>query len=250
MARAASAASACFAAARSQRRARSNAIFVLLSAAGVAIWSVNHAAFSMPAAPSRVLERERARAAARPQVADDVDRVEVDDLEDAAEDLDADEVREKKQRKNATTPLLKLGDDLKIIEGSPVTQGPQWATCFVEAQEDARISSEGVSGARRTLEEWVVRGERNRVREFQEWRARQSKDASTRCVPRSAKAAEDAFCLECISHSGVGAFPFTPLGRVTTTASGAIMTFSGLHECLASTAGAGYCKTGTVAMAE
>jgi len=159
-----------------------------------------------------------------------------------------------RRARNATSsgPALKLGDEFPPAVGSEVAHGPRWATCFVEARLLGRISFDGVTSSRSVLEEWVVRGERERVSEFRAWRSRQANEgdsANIRCVPTSAKSAEDSFCLECISHSGYGAFPFTPQGTVTIHESGAIMTFSGLHECLASTAGAGYCKTGTVAVA-
>jgi len=177
-----------------------------------------------------------------------LDRAQAGGRAEVIERKSSDRVKSQKAKKNSTFPVLQLGDGFPSDADSNTVQGPQWATCIVEAQEAGRVTFEGVAAARSVLEQWVVRGERDRVAEFRAWRHSLNSDATVRCMPKSAKSTEDAFCLECISHTRSGAFPFTPLGHVEATETGAVMTFSGLHECLASTAGNGFCKTGTVAV--
>lgn len=235
------------------RRMRQSRLLAALALAVLSLFASrsvteSRAAFSHASAPT-VLDRARTRGDA-----DDVAGGIAAAATAAADRRRPGAGRRLRPRRNTTAIALQLGESLPPAARSEVAQGPQWATCFVEARAAARLTSEGVAAAHSVLEEWVVRGERQRVSKFRAWRNRQAQDsdssANIRCVPKSAKAAEDAFCLECISHSGSGALPFTPLGTVTTYASGAIMTFGGLHECLANTGGAGYCKTGTVAVAE
>mmetsp|Transcript_98885 Transcript_98885/g.284006 ORF Transcript_98885/g.284006 Transcript_98885/m.284006 type:complete len:225 (-) Transcript_98885:358-1032(-) len=154
-----------------------------------------------------------------------------------------------KPRTDSTVIALQLGSGFPYNFGPEVTQGPRWATCFVEAYEAGRISDNGVLAVRNVLEEWVVRGEREHINEFRGWRQSQGSGATVRCQSKSAVSVEDSFCLECVSHAPSAHLPFSPLGTVRVTETGNIMTFGGLDQCLVATAGMGYCKTGTVAVA-
>lgn len=142
-----------------------------------------------------------------------------------------------------------LAEGFPAFTDSSVALGPQWATCFVETQEAGRVHAEGVASARNVLEEWVVRGERERLDEFRAWRRSQAAVATVRCAPKSAESTEGEFCLECVSNSGASGLPFTAMGRTVVAESNVVMTFGGLDQCVASTAGNGYCKTGIVAVA-
>lgn len=168
------------------------------------------------------------------------------DVAERDEEEEGPQGRRKDKEANATNVTLQLGDGYPTSGDGSVTQGPKWATCFVAATEKGRVSSEGVIPPRNVLEEWVLRGERENLNAFEVWRRSQAKDAKVQCMPRAAISTEDVFCLECISHAATGALPFTPTSHLATTG---ILTFGGLHECLADTVGSGYCKKGTVAVA-
>jgi len=155
---------------------------------------------------------------------------------------------EERPRKDSTELPVQLDAGVPHIFDRDVAQGPHWATCFVEALEAGRVGDDGVLSARNVLEEWVVRGERENVNEFKNWRQSMGSGVSVHCQPKSAASVEDAFCLECVSHSQSAYLPFTPIGNVKVMATGSIMTFGGLDQCIAQTAGMGYCKTGSVAM--
>lgn len=129
-------------------------------------------------------------------------------------------------------------------------QSQEWATCIVEAQEAGRVGLDGtLTPGRSVLEEWVVGGERARLRKFRAWRQSVSEGADVRCEIRTSASSESAVCLECVSHPGTGdEVPFSPRGLLSETDTGFVMTFSGLDRCHALTAGAGFCKIGTVAM--
>jgi len=205
-------------------------LVVLGGVASIVVCSLATSAFLVASAPA-VLDRAESRS-----------------QDGLAEQKSSSRGKTQKAKKNSTVPVLQLGDGFPEDFEAETVQGPQWATCIVEAQEAGRVTFEGVTAARSVLEQWLVRGERDRVTSFRAWRRSLTSDARVRCTPKSAASTEDAFCLECISHTRSGAFPFTPLGHVEVTETGSVMTFSGLHECLASTAGAGFCKTGLVSV--
>lgn len=173
-------------------------------------------------------------------------------------DVDADRDSRQKKAKagNSTianaTLLLSSGYPNDISPGT--AQGPQWATCFVDDVEPGYVNANGVSSARKLLEEWVMRGDKEVVGDFRMWRQRASADASVRCVTTSPEETEGVTCLECVARSGAqhGSSPFAIRGRTAVLESSIVMTFSGLSECLMGASsiqgGTGFCKSGTVAM--
>jgi len=141
------------------------------------------------------------------------------------------QVKERKRKTNTTAynATLQLGSGFPNINFDVTSEGPRWATCFVAAHDSSRD----------VLEEWVVRGERENVNAFREWRQHQeSQAASVKCAPRSQDATYSVRCLECVSNR---ASPFSPLGDVAEVNSNLIMTFN-LDKCT------GYCKSGVVGM--
>ncbi|CAK0906374.1 unnamed protein product [Prorocentrum cordatum] len=83
-----------------------------------------------------------------------------------------------------------------IAEAAPeMALNPPWATCYVEVQQ--ATSS--------VLEEWVMRGERDVVASFNDWRRSSEEPTSVRCVDISAEDALRAECLECAGNDEASA---------------------------------------------
>jgi len=115
-----------------------------------------------------------------------------------------------------------------------IDQNPQWATCFVQAQQ----ASQSV------LEEWVLRGERSSLSAFRAWRQDTMEPTAVRCIEMAEEEAMHTVCLECASPGGA-----TPLGLGLPNAPAGIA-FGSMSQCMAHTAmGLGFCKSGQVAMA-
>jgi len=127
-----------------------------------------------------------------------------------------------------------------------VAQGPPWANCFVEY----------VASGKPALEEWVMRGEKKNLDAFRAWRKSGSSSPAddqmtVRCVPASSPMAEQAQCLQCLSHSGASPFSSTSTSassdQVATVQAQVVSTFTDLKECLAETVGGmGFCLSGQV----
>jgi len=115
-----------------------------------------------------------------------------------------------------------------------IDQNPQWATCFVQAQQ----ASQSV------LEEWVLRGERSSLSAFRAWRQDTMEPTAVRCIEMAEEEAMKTVCLECASPGGA-----SPLGlRLADALPG--VAFGSTSQCIAHTAmGLGFCKSGQVGMA-
>jgi len=170
---------------------------------------------------------------------------------------------ERAEKKRKESDARKGKDNIKVwnttllsSSGRPdipfpgVTNGPPYATCFVEYKEAATRNFDGAPPPRTVLEKWVMRGEQQTVDSFRAWSQRGREPTNVRCMMTSSQAAEEATCLECVSSVPM----MSPAGLIRGVAVGLmqtnnIMTFSGLHKCLANTLGAaGYCKSGLLSV--
>jgi len=157
------------------------------------------------------------------------------------------------ENKTASNATLQLSSGFPEGGDSRLGKGPSWTKCVVE---------QSVSGdnAHILLEEWVMRGERETVNAFRSWREG-STSAVARCAPTSLLSTESISCLACIPRFVAfsnDASPFTPQGHISPIpddqwAEGrpglkadAIITFNGLPQCMASSFGSGFCKSGSV----
>jgi len=221
----------------SSRRSRRGGLLPrvgLAAAAGLALgaaWSTLSASPGFTVAGSAVLERPRASA---------------DGRVDASEDSSSSR-REKKPTSgkaasfNATVTSASGRPDRRSQE---TTQGPPWATCFVEYLAEGRPA----------LEEWVMRGEPDNLNAFRSWRKAGSPEITepmnVRCTPASPQAMEGAMCLQCVSHSGASSnSPALGLRQeaVATVQGQVVGTFTDLEQCVADTTdGKGFCMSGHV----
>lgn len=231
--------------ARGQWRRRHIVVGALAAVAGLELWGRGGASRFAAAAPSQRVFLPTANAVELEVPVDVRATEEAEAAYEAARN-------KRKQEANATNMTLQLGDGFPGDIGTdPTKKGPQWATCFVDVKEAGRVSQDGVRPPKNVLEEWVLRGDQEQLASFRSWTASRNGpngEASARCVPLSAKSTEDIFCLDCITHGTAGGLPFTPDGHVTHTASGSILTFGGLSECLSSTVGRGFCMKGSLAL--
>eukprot|EP00401_Gymnodinium_catenatum_P031052 CAMPEP_0117503940 /NCGR_PEP_ID=MMETSP0784-20121206/24591_1 /TAXON_ID=39447 /ORGANISM="" /LENGTH=239 /DNA_ID=CAMNT_0005299277 /DNA_START=110 /DNA_END=829 /DNA_ORIENTATION=- len=164
----------------------------------------------------------------------------ITDIEEAAER------RREERRANAT----KSNASLELSSGFPsdfdreVTQGPPWATCFVQFEDRSARADDGTVLPRTVLEEWVMRGEEGHIRAFHGWQLARAAAASIRCVRVPQAAVEETKCLECISHGGLLE---AQLGTYHASGTSDFVLTFGVHQCLATSLGRGYCKKGMVA---
>mmetsp|Transcript_34810 Transcript_34810/g.108279 ORF Transcript_34810/g.108279 Transcript_34810/m.108279 type:complete len:199 (-) Transcript_34810:467-1063(-) len=116
-----------------------------------------------------------------------------------------------------------------------VDQNPQWASCFVQAQQESQA----------VLEEWVLRGEHSSLVAFRAWRQGGPEATAVRCVDVPEEEALRTVCLECASPGG--AMPFGLGGAASIPG----VVFGGMSQCMAHTAmGLGFCKSGQVSVAQ
>jgi len=156
---------------------------------------------------------------------------------DASESKRREEKRDDLNTKPGTDRNMTVSDQQRWASShSPdIAQGPPWATCYVEQEEEGRP----------VLEEWVMRGEGENLNAFRSWAKRGLEPVSVRCEESSMKADDDVMCIECMSHSG------SELGErgaaVTVVQAQLVTTFVDLQQCLASTVGGNnFCKSGRV----
>lgn len=138
---------------------------------------------------------------------------------------------------------LQLASGFPGAAGRDVGQGPQWATCFASV-ESATLSEDGIQQST-SLEQWIMRGEKQNTDSFKSWRERMAKGTdgpvNVRCVQTDLKSVEDVVCLECVSH--VGGLPFLP--QTPIVPSGFLV--SDLQQCMRrSFDGTGFCKSASV----
>jgi len=155
------------------------------------------------------------------------------------------------ENKTASNATLQLSSGFPDGGDTRLGKGPSWTKCVVE-------QSMSGDSAQILLEEWVMRSERETVNAFRSWREG-SASAVARCAPTSLLSTESISCLACIPRFialGNDASPFTPQispipddqwaeGRPGLKAD-AILTFNGLPQCMASSFGSGFCKSGSV----
>jgi len=137
--------------------------------------------------------------------------------------------------------------ELQLATGFPDEAGPQvgqadpWATCFATV-EGATMTADGTVQLSTSLEQWVMRGDRQSTDSFRAWRSRMAnRPVDVRCSPTSLKNVEDVTCLECVSH--VGGLPFTADSPLVP--SGFLV--SDLQQCVRrSFDGTGFCKSASL----
>jgi len=159
------------------------------------------------------------------------------------------------KNKTASNATLQLSSGIPEIGNSQLGKGPSWAKCIVEQR------TSGDQGSTRILlEEWVMRGERENVNAFRSWRQGGTFPATARCSPTSLLSTESVSCLACVPRFSAlndHALPFTPQGHAHIPDSqwaldgpglkpDAIITFSGLQQCMSTSFGSGFCKSGSV----
>jgi len=112
-------------------------------------------------------------------------------------------------------------------------QSPQWATCFVQAQQ----ASQSV------LEDWVLRGERSSLSAFRAWRHDALEATNVHCVAMTEEEALNTVCIECASSDAPA-----PHGVEAPDTAGGVA-FGNMSQCMAQTAaGFGFCKSAQVAL--
>jgi len=157
------------------------------------------------------------------------------------------------ENKTASNATLQLSSGFPEGGDTRLGKGPSWTKCVVE-------QSMSGDSARILLEEWVMRSERETVNAFRSWR--EGASAVARCAPTSLLSTESISCLACIPRfialSNDASSPFTPLGQISPIAddqfaegrpglkADAVITFNGLPQCMASSFGSGFCKSGSV----